>query len=267
MSKRTVRAKAQTMPTDRRAVLRSILAAGAVVATPVGVAAPATLPPEIDQRTLDLWNRYKRLLEFHDRLSDRAEAAMARMPECARHGPKFLFSQGFEEMVAQVPGYHRDMCGWPAIEGLQRPPAGEKIVLRPNNEDLFEQFRKECDSLGRDQARKNFLASIIAFEDRCARQKEAEDEVGYTAMNKRMERATDVMFDVEDQIKARMKTGSAYALAAALLIRIGYNDDQEHAMRLYRASLATIRPGLRGPIAQAVDAKLAEADAESEEEA
>jgi hypothetical protein len=80
----------------------------------------------------------------------------------------------------------------------------------------------------------------------------------YRRLSARIDSGWNKTVQIDDAIEAMAKT-SILALGAILLIRISFDDDEDHVMGMYHASLAGIRPQLVGPIAEEADRVLAEA--------
>lgn len=253
MPNATLRASVHAMPSDRRAFLRTALTAGAVAALPTAALAASSASP-IDQRSVDLWNRRKRVREAIERIYEQVEAAEAQLPEWARSGPKYLYPKAIADLIPS------DTAGWPAIEGVEHPKIGEDPVLvRPNHEDIWERFRSER-LRDRGEAERDLIASLVALEERCKRQKAEKERVGYTAAQRRYEDAFELLEAIDDKIEARMFQ-SPYAAVAALMTEMQIETDNE---RLLLASLTALRPLLSGSLAEDVDRQLAEAKEEED---
>jgi hypothetical protein len=263
MPNATVRANAQTLPeaTNRRAVLRSMLVAGAAVATALpGVVIAAAQSPAlsaIDRRVLDLWNRRSIMRTALERISDEGSAAEAQMPAWARSGPKYVLAKG-EIFVPGVDGAGSDV-GWPQVVDLHQQPVDclGRILARPNVEDLYDQFREACRARNRKEATLGFLQALLAHDARVKAQDVERDRAGYNRFVKRSEAGWSKVLDIEKAIRKHAEA-SVLALGASLVIGIHADDEEENVLAAYRASLRAIRPQLVGAIAADADRVLAQ---------
>jgi hypothetical protein len=262
MSNATVRANARAMPeaTNRRAVLGSMLVAGAAVATALpGVVIAAAQSPAlsaIDRRVLDLWNRRSIMRTALERISDEARAAEAQMPAWARSGPKYVLAKS-EIFVPGVDGAGSDV-GWPEVVDVHQQPVDRlgRILARPNVEDLYNQFHADV-RVNRDEARLKLTRALIAHDERLKQQRAEEDRVGYSRLTARAEGVWPKVFDIEKAIRKHAEA-SVLAVAASLVIGIHADDEEENVLAAYRAALRALRPQLVGAIAADADRVLAE---------
>jgi hypothetical protein len=255
MSNANERANARALPetTDRRAVLGAIIAGGAVAAAtlPATVANASTLSPA-DLRALDLYRRYRRTLAISDQIAERCDAAEARLPDWARVGPKYTFADGRP--------FSTDTVGWPVVADLSRcrPINSVRVVVaRPNVEDICDQFTRAIrDGIGREEATEELTEALAAFRERVAEQRAEEERVGYAPLARRADDVVNLRISISDKLEASVG-GSVLALAAALLIGIRLDDEEDYVIRNYRAALAAIRPQLVDVIAEDADRTLA----------
>ena len=265
MPNATVRANSPALPetTNRRAVLGGVLAAGAFGATAALPACAAPGPVALsaaDRRVLDLWNRRGRMLAARDRISEEIDAAAAQLPGWARPGPKRLFVTG----KAETPWLSFDGdTGWPEIADLDQQLAacapGEEVFARPNAMDLCAQFQRKWRGLETDidEARHKLMRALVALDERLTQKRAEEERTGYARLRARSDACTNKIVDIEDAIGKHVEA-SVLALGASLMIGIQDNDEEEHVLAAYRASLRAIRPQLVGAIAEDADRVLVE---------
>jgi hypothetical protein len=228
---------------SRRAVFRSLAAAGAIVAVPAAaLAAAAPEPPSAaDSRALDLWRRRQRVQRICDERSAAQDAAYAQLPEWARPGPKYLGRDGG--------AWGDERTGWPIAADLSRRPLmWDCVNARPSPDELYEEYRRADDRWG--APLQNFAAQLAALNDRL-RQKDAEEErLGIPDLDERLEASFEVRRAVECDLDKLMRS-SALATAAVLMVEIEL--DNGEAGGLHHAALRALRPRLVGAIAEDAD--------------
>ena len=84
---------------------------------------------------------------------------------------------------------------------------------------------------------------------------------GYARAIDGVEAASSALSNVESEIESHAE-GSVLALAGSLMVELRVDGEEEGVMRLYRLSLAAIRPQLVGVIAEDADRMLAMGDVE-----
>ena len=246
-----LRANARTMP--RRAILGAVLAAGAVGAIPAAAAIALTSPvlTPADQRALHLWKRLRRILAIRQRFGDQMDAAEARTPAWAMPGPQYVYPDG-------RPAEKTAFVGWPMVADLSQEhvdPVSGLILARPQVEEIYDRWRQMA-RVDRGTATLALNRALAAHAERLRQRDIEQDRSGYARAEARFEASGEALSTLENEIEDL--EGSVLALAAQLMVEIRIERDEEAALRLYRASLAAIRPQLVGPIAEDADVVLAE---------
>jgi hypothetical protein len=108
MPNATVRANARPMSqaTNRRAILRGILTAGAAIGLPAALATAAAAAPTLsplDKRVETLWLRRRRLKAIADQLKERYDAAADSLPTWAKPGPEIVSIDGTLRVRLKTP--------------------------------------------------------------------------------------------------------------------------------------------------------------------
>jgi hypothetical protein len=235
--------------TTRRAALTALASAPAL-AIPAALASPGPSLTPADLRALDLWKRYRKVQAASDHFWEQYCAAVDRMPEWARPGPKWVCADGSPASGSTV--------GWPAVEDLSQAHASTgwgRILARPQVEDIYDRWGFAARNGDVDATRK-LVGALAAYEKRREQQKLEEERSGSYRANERMEAATEVLSMIEREIEV-IQDKSVLALAGKLMIEIRADDTDNLAV--LRASLAAIRPRLIGPIAEDADRALASA--------
>ncbi len=255
-----VRANARPMPTDRRAVLRSLASAGALGAVAVAPAAAAATPAPLsvaDQRALDLWARRQRAKRICDEREAASAAAASKLPEWARPGPKYLRRDGSP--------FGEDMSPSPMVVDLRRRPLmpGSIVDARPSAEDLYAEWRRADEAEVRRSvesddgfaetgaALSEFVRALAEHEGRLRQMRAEHERLGTYGLDNALEAAFRVRSAVELQLE-KLIDFSDLAAAAMLIVEIGY-DNGEDVPGLQRAALRALRPRLVGAIAEDAD--------------
>jgi hypothetical protein len=254
MPNATVRANARPMSeaTNRRAILRGILTAGAAIGVPAALAtAPAAEAASpllsLDKRVENLWLRRRRLKAITDHLNKQYAVASASLPAWAQMGPAYMLPDGTAVGTS--------IEGWPQVADLSRRPAlpsgAVKARLAPN--DIVAGWSEDNSGKYADLAR-----ALIEWGGRVLEQETERERAGVNEYAERLDRAWDLVHDVENALRAKMGE-SVFALAAVLVAEIEL-EEPEDVPGLTAASLAAIRPQISGPIAEDADHALAEQD-------
>jgi hypothetical protein len=236
---------------SRRAVFRSLAAAGAIVAVPaaaLAAAAPAPLSAA-DSRALDLWRRRQRVKRICDERSAAQDAAYTQLPEWALPGPKYLGRDGG--------AWGDERAGWPMVADLSRRPSMSGAVnARPSPEELFEEYRwhtrllTDGEITDRGAPLRNFAAQLGELNDRIGQKEAEEARLGIPDLDQRLEASFAVRRAVECDLDKLMHS-SALATAAVLMVEIEL--DNGEAGGLHHAALRALRPRLVGAIAEDAD--------------
>jgi hypothetical protein len=143
----------------------------------------------------------------------------------------------------------------------QRPEDCRHRIARPNIEDIYERFKKNCHTGDRDDATSELMRSLNALDERVKQQEAERRRVGYSQAAKRQEAAMDAYFAVEKEIDRHLNA-SVLALGVVIMISLDREDGEDRTLAIYRATLATSRPALIDVIAEDADLALAAAETE-----
>jgi hypothetical protein len=252
MSNITVGANAQPLPTDRRAVLRSLATAGAAAAIPVAAAAAAADAAApltaADSRVVQLWRRRQGVQRICDQRSAAWDAAYAQLPTWARGGSQYARRDGSPAGEAG--------SGWPMVADPSRRPLepGGLINVRPSPDDLYGEWRKA--GLTSDVALQEFARALGELAERRRQSSILNDGLDLPNLTERMEAAFNVRYAVERDIQNLMDV-SDLAAAATLIVQLELEDDDgEDVPGLHRAALRALRPRLPAALAEDADRAL-----------
>jgi hypothetical protein len=220
------RTRMQSANLTRRAALSG--AAVAIVATATPIAASAAMPDDANR----IWAEHAALLAELRRIDREIEAAVAKLPEWADHGPRCVDREG-------------RFCGpvvtWPQVADVKLPIGMYNRVVRPSPHDIRVWFRHNPWVTRADYRKR--MREVIA---RVRAQRAEEERVGLPKLIAQARAIDDRRSVIRDRLDAL--PASANATAAIMLFWI----EEKEAFTVCEG-LRKLRPMLTGLIADHTD--------------
>jgi hypothetical protein len=209
MANSSVRAAAEGMPnSNRRTVLRSMLAAGALALPTAAISAP---PGE--DAVLALWERRDALRDRIAEADALLDQAQARLPWWAASGERYLHRDG------SLSGGN---VGWPAIQGLEPPTMeGAYRTARPGPHDIRRDYQCQQRIWGTEATRPQYRRHWRDLIARLRAQRSEREKAGVTQASALCEELDEVRIDLNDAIETLPLTTPS-TLAARVLIKANY---------------------------------------------
>jgi hypothetical protein len=246
MSNSHVRAAAEGMPnSNRRTVLRSMLAAGALALPTAAISAPSG-----EDAVLALWERRDALRDRIAEADALLDQAKARLPWWAASGERYLHRDG---------SLSGGDVGWPAIQGLEPPTIGGAYrTARPGPHDIRRDYECQQRIWGTEATRPQYRRHWRELIARLRAQRSEREKAGVTQASALCEEIDEARTEVNDAIEALPLTTpgtlAARVLIAANLSLYGdYTFADIDAGEIAFLVLQYLRPNLSGMLRAHVD--------------
>jgi hypothetical protein len=261
-----------TRPTDRRAVLGAVIAAGAAATLPT-MAATKELT-ESDRQVIERWVRYRALCGRHSRAYAQIDDLSGKLPDIRPNEKevRVAHEERRHKIRMEEPG-GSDASMLRTCREIEQAHLDGRLVDDPGLVNGAKSWRRRFMRFQEDDPK--ILAAIAAFDEndrqlavdlaackaRNAAHEAKRERLGLASLEEECEQLYDELSDLNCEILSS-ELRSPHALASAIIVKIDDTDDE--TADVLRASLAVIRPQLVGLIAEEADRVLAQADEEED---